>query len=142
MTGCLVEPVKRIITVTLMENSAVYGVVSGRVFGAHLDDADAQNATYPLVIVSMRAGTRTYNPAYQEPVFELWCYSRESQGEATDLYDKCRTALHAELLTRKDDAGVTEVSIVPVETLGLTEGWNENARAWFATGNWMGRSIG
>ena len=124
-----------------MEDSAVFAIVNGRVHTRHLEDDEAQSAEYPLVVLSFRTGIRQYNPVVSYPVFEVWTYSRLSQGDATDLYDTVAEALQAERFLLYDKAGTRTGSSIVSETQQGTEGFNPQTRAWFTQSRWLARTI-
>lgn len=125
-----VSDVTQLVTAALVNTSGVSALVGGRVFSGHSRDADAQTAEYPRVVVLVRGGRRLYASRVGDVVFELYAYSRTSQGEASALYELCREALHGERLVQE---GITPAT-VPEETLGLHSGYDAVGQAWYAWG--------
>ncbi len=139
--GITIDMVRGLIVRTLMEASAVAAIAGGRVSGAFPEGVDIQDAAYPLVVISMRAGRPNYNPAIAAPVFEVWAYSRIGAGEATALYDACKGVLQAERFSQ-GIAPTVVLRIVTRETLGATEAYNERTRAWYSHGRWIAQATG
>lgn len=127
-----VEPVQ-VVRGNLLAAAAVSALVSDRVFGAHVEDPDAQTVDYPLVILDDEGGgdLRRFG-RLQELVLKVWAYSRVSGDEAHAIYDACAQVLHVERLTL---AGVDHV-VVCQERGRPRGGWNESTRAHYVVGRW------
>jgi len=113
-----------------MADSAVAAIADDRVHGSHLQNPDAGGAVYPLVVIDLTGGSVEGTSGYQAATVEVWAYSRQSAGHVLQLYDACFAALHCQTLRRD---GI-KVAGYAVEVARPTEGWNENVRAFYATG--------
>jgi len=131
---------KRTVQHALLDDSGVSAIVGERVFGAHRVDPEAPTSEYPHVVVSFESGSSDYSGAIQARTFQLWCMSRESMGQAAQLYDACYAVLQA----CTHDLVLTDrtVCVLTEETQGVTEGWVEATRAHFARGRWLARAVG
>lgn len=115
---------------TLMQSSAVAGIVGGRIYGAHLHTPDTRSTVFPLVIAELEGGAVGMTSSYQEQIMFLYCYSRDSLGEAGRLYDACHDALHHQLLKRTGNP----VAGYALEQQRPEQGWNEQIQAHYARG--------
>lgn len=130
--------VVRVVTGALAGNSGVTAEVAGRVYGAHLEDPDAGTVDYPLVIVESQGGSLDYQGVVQFSDLHVYAYDRRSSGAALALYDLCRVALQAQLLS----ASSPSARVVTREVARPVQGWNEQARAWYARGTWRAGTVG
>jgi hypothetical protein len=121
---------KQLLRSTLMADSTVASMVDDRVHGAHLQDPDAGGAVYPLVVIDFQGGGVAGTSGLQSISVEVWAYSRQSAGNALEIYDACFAALHYQKLRRDGVllAGYAYESVRPAE------GWNENTRGYYAMG--------
>ena len=120
----------------LINDSEVYSLVKNRVYGNHLQTPDLKTVEMPLVIIEFYLGDTSPTGGYQKVIFELWCYTRVSSGEALIIYDTCFNALQHQLVSV---SGVGAKGYC-LEMNRPTEGFNEMPRAYFARGRWIGRS--
>jgi len=136
MAGSIGDVIQVVVR-ALAENAALQTLVGGRVYGRHFRQTEAAVATYPLIIVSMAGGGMGYEGTVQADDLEILAYSRESQDEAVRIYDAIVAAIQAYCLTV---TGVTAV-VVCEESTRPSDGWNEDAEAWYVTGGWIARTV-
>jgi hypothetical protein len=122
----------------LVANTTLVAEIGDRVYGAHLEDADAQGATYPLVILEQTGGDLRRFGRLQDIALSIWAYSRTSAAQAQDVYRLASQVLETERLTLEN---VTQV-VVAQETERPVVSWNEKTRAHFARGRWRLQCIG
>ena len=130
--------IRQVLRATLTGDATVSGYVSDRVYGAHLQDPDAQTVGYPLVIVEITGGGMIRVGRLNDITMMLWAYSRTSLADAEEIYRACSAVLHAERLTL---TGIS-VNVIPTETGRPTDGWNENTRAHYVVGRWRVQATG
>lgn len=139
MAGAVpVSNMKQLVMHALVNNSAIASVVQGRVYGEFPDLTDRQDTEFPLIAMSFRSGRLNYSGGVRDAVFEVWCVSRVSGGEATSLYDKVVTALQAELLS------ITGLGTKAYcqETQTPVDAYDSVTRSWASQGRWVIRAIG
>ena len=132
-----IDPIQ-VIRAALVSDTSLYAVVADRVFGAHLEDPDAQAANYPLVILESTGGDLRRFGRLQVLAVSLWAYSRTSAAEAQEIYRLASTVLQVERLTLSN----VSQTVVGQETGRPDVGWNEATRAHFARGRWRFQCIG
>ena len=75
------ETIKQLIRYKLLSASAVTDLVSGRIYGGHFQDPDAQTPTYPLIILEwIGAGELQYAKAFQK----MESHKRGTYGKSLD----------------------------------------------------------
>ena len=130
--------IRQVLRATLIADALVSSYVSDRVYGAHLQDPDAQTVGYPLIIVEITGGDLIRTGRLNDLSMALWAYSRTSLADAEEIYRSCTVILHAERLTV---TGIS-VNVIPTETGRPTDGWNENTRAHYVVGRWRVQATG
>jgi hypothetical protein len=130
-----VEQLKLLVRHHLLADSAVAALVGANVHGAHIQTPDSRTVVYPLVVLDVVAGRISPTSTYQLVTMDLYCYSRDSGGEALRIYDACAAALQHQLM-RRDGIPVAGYC---VESERPDQGWNEVARAYYARGQWAVR---
>jgi len=135
MAGSL-RDVRQVIRASLSADSAVRGLVSGRVYTASLREVEEAKRTYPLLTIEGVGGTVNYEAVVQNDVFALVAWSQSSSDEAAEVYEAAFNAIQA---TRLVVAGITPV-VVCQETARPIDGWSEGHQAWFCSGRWLARA--
>jgi len=128
---------KQVVMQALVDNAGVAALCEGRVFGAHLRDPDQGEHAYPFVIVTVLSGTPTVGYNFQHLSLEVWCYSRTSLDDATQIYDAVKAALQHQRLTL---TGVT-MAVITNEAIRPRDGWNEAVSAWYMMGRFTASSV-
>ena len=137
-TAGSISALKQVVRNTLLSNTDLTDKVGGRIFGAHMNDADASTVDYPMVIIDFRGGARHSAGLLQTTIFEIWTYSRKSQGDALEIYDLACNALNMEPFEK----GNLQIAGYAREITRPVEGYNEKARAYYAIGRFSGKSAG
>jgi len=128
------ETIKQLIRYRLLSQSAVTDLVSGRIYGAHFQDPDAQTPTYPLIIIEwVGAGELQYSRAFQKMRMDIWCYDKTSSAAALNLYGQVQDALQQQRLAV---TGITQKGVIR-ESQRPTEGFNNAVRAYYARGEFQ-----
>lgn len=109
-------------------------VLSGRVVGARLLDADAQTLSMPSLVVDLFGGASEYSLALQSVSVYLYAYSGDSEGEALALYEAARDVLQGVRLY--DPSGNVTSTGYARETSRPIGGANQVMKTWFARGAW------
>lgn len=124
---------QQVLRTGLLASAVLRTLVDDRVYGGHLEDAEAGTVVMPLVIVELLSGFAMYNRSVSRTGFDLWAYSKRSADEAHEVYDASFRAVQAECL------GVVGVGTHALarETERPVDGWNELLRAWFVRGRWV-----
>lgn len=128
----------QVVRAALVADTSFATLAGDRVYSAHLEETDAQGATYPLVILEQTGGNLIRVGRYQVLAVSLWAYSRTSAAEAQELYRLASVVLQVERLTLAN----VDQKVVPQETERPVIGWNEVTRAHFARGRWRFQCIG
>jgi hypothetical protein len=133
-TSVKTAEVKQLLRAHLLADSALAALVGGRVYGVHLEDADAQTVLQngPMVVFEMLAGSLRWHGAVAIPTVEVYGYSKRSSDEASQVYDAVVDALQHERLT----IGSLDVRGLARETQRPLDGYNTQIRAWFNRGRW------
>lgn len=127
-------PLKQLVRAHLMADSAVAALVGARVYGVHLEDADAQTVLQsgPLVVYELLSGNLRWHGAVAIQTLEIYGYSKRSADEASVVYDAVTDSLQHECLSIP---GIT-VTAIPREAQRPLDGYNTVLRAWFVRGRW------
>lgn len=133
-----IQNFKLLIRRHLLAQDDIQTEVGSRVLGAHASAPDAQSVQHPSVIVRINSGQSMYNAVLQSVGVDIITYSRNSQDEATRLYDLCFTALQGICLSDSE----LDMTLLCVEADRPTEGWNKETLAWFALGRFIGNGAG
>ena len=121
---------------TLMQNTSLTDLVGGRIYGAHVHTPDSITVVYPLVIIELEGGSVGTSSSYQQQIIFLYGYSRESIGQAIEIYDAAHASLHHQLLKRAGNP----VAGYAMETLRPEQGWNEQVQSHFVRGMYVLRA--
>jgi hypothetical protein len=127
-------PLKQLMRAHLLADSAVSALVGPRVYGVHLEDADAETVLQdgPLVVYELLSGSLRWHGAVAVQTLEVYGYSKRSADEASQVYDAVTDALQHECLN-VPGIGVTAI---PRETQRPLDGFNTVLRGWFVRGRW------
>lgn len=126
---------RKIILHTLQDDTIVQVAVGGRVYGAHIKDADVEStlAAGPILIVALQAGSSAYSGTIARVGFDLWGYSATSSDEAIEAYNAGYEVLQA-----------ARVACPGVDLCGNARevqrpevGENVKHKAWYARGRWV-----
>lgn len=129
-----IATLKQILRGTLLADPTVSGLVSSRVYGVHLQSADAATVLTdgPLVVFEMLAGFAAWHGSVMRQTVEIYAYSKRSSDEATQVYDAAFNAIQH---SRVSVDGVV-MRALSREVQRPLDGWNNDLRAWFVRGRW------
>jgi hypothetical protein len=136
--GVSFSAIKQLVANALVNDATVASYVHGRVFTEFPELFDAGDTSFPLIAMSFRAGRTLYSGAYRDVVFELFCVSRVSSGDATRLYEAAFTVLQAERLSI---AGLTSKTVCQ-ETQAPVDMYDRETRSWTSQSRWVARATG
>ena len=122
----------QIIRKLLVEDSAVSGMVGSNVYTAHIYDADEGTTPMPSIIVTLESGFSMSNRAVQFQDYEIYCYSKISQGEAMSIYDKVYDVLQS---SRVAVSGISAKGLA-TERIRPISGYNDRIKAWWVRAGW------
>ena len=138
VTRSSITAVKQMIRQTLLADDELNALVTGRVYSAHIMDADERTVKYPNVIFEMISGNARWHGHVQSQVFELYTYSKESPDQCGVVYDRAFEVMHHERMTLLNAAGTeTDASGVAFEVQRAVEGYNREVHAWWLRGRWQ-----
>ena len=126
---------KQLIRAHLMADPGVKALVDARVYGVHLEDADAGTVLQsgPLVVYELLSGNLRWHGAVAIQTVEVYGYSKRTADEASAVYDSVADSLQSECLKIP---GIS-VTAVAREVQRPVDGYNSQLRAWFARGRWL-----
>ena len=126
------------IRMLLLSDDDLNAAVGGRVYSAHIMDADDRTVKYPNLIFEFISGNARWTGAVQSQVFELYAYSKESADQCGILYDQAMEKMHHERMVLLNTAGTeVEQAGVAFEVQRPVEGYNREIHAWWMRGRWQ-----
>jgi len=139
MPASSIAELKQLIREHLIGVTAVEALVSDRVYGTHLEDADAQTVLTdgPLIVFELISGNLRWHGGVGAQAFELYAYSKRNNAEASIVYDAAVVAMQHECL---QITGI-DVSAVTRETQRPLDGFNGVLDAWFVRGRWVALTV-
>ena len=134
----VVEVVRR----ALLDNSDVSALVADRVLGAYPEQADASEATFPVVVLLQRGGSMRRFARLEDLSLDVVCLSQASPGAAAALYDAVTAVLQIERLTFSDAAAAGSERVAVCEEVARPGSIrDEGLRAWAFSGRWLARAL-
>ena len=132
------DGLKQAIRNTLLQSDGVYDIVGPAVYGNHAQPDDMSTIEFPHIVIEFYLGD-TMPPvgSFQQVIFELWCFHRESSSACLRLYNACFAALQNQYLN-VDGIGTKGAC---TEMNRPTAGFYEMPRAYFSHGRWLGRAL-
>jgi hypothetical protein len=129
-----ITELKHLLRAYLTAQADVKALVGDNVFGAHLEDADAQTVleASPLAVYEFLSGVMRWHKGVALQTMDLYAYSKQSGDAASQLYDALTEALqHQRVIV----AGIDPVAL-PRETQRPLDGYNAALDAWYVRGRW------
>lgn len=122
----------QIIRQKLIEDESVSNIVGANIYTAHIYDADDGTSPMPCIIVTLETGFSMSNRAVQFQDYEVYAYSKISQGEAMGLYDKIYSTLQSGRLAVD---GISAKGLMTERTRPIS-GYNDRLKAWWVRAGW------
>jgi len=128
----------RVIVHALANSAALTAIVASRIYGGSASTPDQKSADYPRLTLPWRGGHRNGYSPVREYVFEAISWSRTSADEALSIQEVVLATLQVERLTVSD----ITTAVLCRQTSQPSIGYDEQARAWYASTRWVAQAFG